>query len=170
MVRKSKPPMFLVILALTGHLRRVGVHAYLEDVRDVCGAIQTSLQKRKGMDVKAGLMVLPFMEVTDSTPVLATNSALLANVMCIAKAQSNNKLPLFVDSYLAMLKDSTARKDRVIGTAIRVLPHCPVMRNNSTILTSPFEKITRSLGFTGTPANGAALPPPTEKLILLPAW
>ena len=87
LVRRLKPPMFLVILALTGHLRRVGVHAYLEDVRGVCGAIQNSLQKKKGMDVRTGLMVLPFMEKPDSThDVLATNLALLANVMCIAKA------------------------------------------------------------------------------------
>jgi len=167
LVRRTKPPMFLVILALTGHLRRVGVHAYLEDVRSECGAIQTSLLKKKGMDVRTGLMVLPFMEKPDCThDVLATNSALLANVMCIAKAQSKIKLPLFVDGYLAMLKDHGARKDQVLGAAIRVQPRCPLMKNTSTILTSPFEKITRSLGFTGTPANGAALTPHGEIVLV----
>ena len=99
LVRRTKPPMFLIILALTGHLRRVGVHAYLEDVRSLCSAIQFSLEKKKKLDVRTGLMVLPFMEKLDSThDVLATNSALLANVMCIAKAQSKIKLPLFMDS------------------------------------------------------------------------
>jgi len=136
-------------------------------MRFECSAIQNSLQKKKGMDVRTGLMVLPFMEKPDYThDVLATNSALLANVMCIAKAQSKIKLPLFVDSYLAMLKDHGARKDRVLGPAIRVLPRCPIMKNTSTILTSPFEKITRSLGFTGTPANGAALSPHGEIVLV----
>ena len=163
LVRKTKPPMVLIILALTGHLRRVGVHAYLEDVRSLAGAIQFSLEKKKGLDVRTGLMVLPFMEKHDSAhDVLATNSAHLANVMCIAKEQSKIKLPLFVDSYLAMLKDIEARKDQVSGQAIRVHPMCPLMRNTSAILTSNFAKITRSLGFIGIPAVGAALTPHAE--------
>ena len=40
------------------------------------------------------------------------------------------------------------------------------MRNTSTILTSNFAKITRSLGFTGTPAHGAALTPHGEIVLV----
>ena len=61
--------------------------------------------------------------------------------MVIAKEQSKIRIPLFVDSYLAMVNDEKAGKDEFQCPSLRVLPGCPLMGNSSTLLTSPLDKI-----------------------------
>ena len=163
-VRKTlKPPSILIILGLTAHLRRVGVHDYLESMRILSSSLKKTLQVTRGQEVRIGLMVLPFMNGSPTeTRSLARDSAYLANIMCIAKESSSASLPLFTGGYLAMLKDATVRKEEFDGLSISVPANCPMIGNTIPIRTSPFIKIKGSLGFTGTPASGAALTPHAE--------
>jgi hypothetical protein len=163
-VRRSlKPRSPLIILCLTAHLRRVGVHSYLESMRGMCKSLKNTLERQGKGEFSIGLMVMPFMKdgKTDRDA-LARDSAVLANVMCAAKEQSKNKLPLFVDGYLAMLMDETSDMTEYVGVGVNVPAGCPLIGNQNTILTSPFIRIRGSLGFSGTPAYGSALTPGKE--------
>jgi hypothetical protein len=164
-----RPDDILIVLGMTSHLRRVGLHAYLEDMRLLSDSLVGDL-KMEGKIVRIGLLLVPFTyDDKGSRDALARDSTVLASVFSIAKETSSNKLPLFVDGFLEMVKDTNSIKKNFTGVGVFVPPSpSSLIGNEVPIRTNPSLSLKGSLGFTGPPApHGTALPPHAEFKFLM---
>ena len=161
--RSHVPPFLVVIIALTTHLRRVGVHDYINDLGVIANRL---LDKFTVPDkiLRIGTVVVPFMRDEDGKrDTLARDSIVLANLLNIVKLSNNNKLPLFVGGYNAMVKDTSTMKKEYMGLSVSVPANSNMFGTGTApIRMDPSVKLKGCLGYDGLAAYGSAMTPSVE--------